>query len=237
MADWGTIVSRIGQLAGGLDTAIDTKEARQAKTRYDRWKDIETLKARYLPAMMQEQGRDRRHTERLTFDAAKFGNKPATWSDYGKASDFVKSYIDNSDIFADQYTGDDGNISEVASGPRAELLDTLRSGIASNPGLMRDPAKARAWMERTIQALGPEFAEYDPDPNVWWNPFTWGDGTKGRLEFKGPEGDNMRRIRRGLQSISGQARLKKLAEIRAQLQQKYPPNVANYILRQITRGL
>ncbi|QDP51157.1 MAG: hypothetical protein Unbinned1190contig1000_50 [Prokaryotic dsDNA virus sp.] len=235
MADWGTIVSRIGQLAGGLDTAIDTKEARQAKSRYDRWKDIETLKARYLPAMMQEQGRDRRHTERMTFDAAKFGNKPATWSDYGKANEFVKSYIDHSGIFADQFTGEGGEISELASGPRAELIDTLRSGIASNPDLMRDPAKARAWAERTIQALGPEF-KTDRDANFFL-PEIWEGRINPRLEFKGPEGDNMRRIRRGLQSISGQARLKKLAEIRAQLQQKYPPNVANYILRQITRGL
>ena len=238
MAEWATIASRLGQMAGEYDAALDSKAAREAKTKYNKWKDIETLRARWGPAIMQEQGRNRRHSRDFNlkrWEAQNPAPKPFTYSDEANVNKFVENFIDSSPTFGSPDLYDDkGYLNPIAQVPRSQLIQMFKSSLMSRPELQQNPQAAAIHLQQMYEDLKPTFTFNPGEKNMIFDDVP----ASGKMSFGGRMGEYIVKIRKSIQRISSSsAREKELANLMRQLKSKYSPLVAAKIYREIITGL
>jgi len=162
MASFYTTVSRIGQLAGGLDVAQKTKEKEvAAKNEAIRQFNLGLAKD-YDIANMKESGLDTRNlrTNLATITSAKIkadnkGNLGLT--NLGNINKLIQDSIVGSGMLGQEYYDDSGNIKSEYLGSLSGLQNIIRDRIIQSGS--NDIGTITNIINNTFQQLGPTIAE------------------------------------------------------------------------------
>jgi len=162
MASFYTTVSRIGQLAGGLDVAQKTREKEvAAKNEAIRQFNLGLAKD-YDIAKMKESGLDTRNlrTNLATITSAKIkadnkGNLGLT--NLGNINKLIQDSIVGSGMLGQEYYDDSGNIKSEYLGSLSGLQNIIRDRIIQSGS--NDIGTITNIINNTFQQLGPTIAE------------------------------------------------------------------------------
>lgn len=179
MASFFTTVSRLGQLAGGLDVAQKEKEkAIAAKNEQIRQFNL-GLKKDYDIAGSRESGLDARNlrSNLATVTSAKIragGKGSLKLNDFDNLNDVITSNIMGLGILDQNYFDDDGNIKSGYGASLGTLQNIIRDKII-NSGVQNDMGAIQGIISDTVTQLGPTISPIDK------NLFT--ENTGGTLGF------------------------------------------------------
>jgi|11_taG_2_1085331.scaffolds.fasta_scaffold05852_2 hypothetical protein len=191
MASFYTTVSRIGQLAGGLDVAQKTKE-KEIATKNEQIRQFNLGLAKdYDIAKMKESGLDTRNlrTNLSTITSAKIkaNNKGGLQlNDFGNLDDVISNNIVGLGILKPDYFDNDGNIKSGYNQSLGTLRNIIRDKII-NSGVQNDMGAIQTIITETVNQLSPSISPLD-------NPF-FGDETGGKLGFGGEVGKQIQALK------------------------------------------
>lgn len=162
MASFYTTVSRIGQLAGGLDVAQKTKE-KEIATKNEAIRQFNLGLAKdYDIAKMKESGLDTRNlrTNLATITSAKIkadnkGNLGLT--NLGNINKLIQDSIVGSGMLGQEYYDDSGNIKPEYLGSLSGLQNIIRDRVIQSGS--NDIGTITGIINNTFQQLGPTIAE------------------------------------------------------------------------------
>jgi hypothetical protein len=190
MASFYTTVSRIGQLAGGLDVAQKTKEKEiAAKNEQIRQFNLGLTKD-YDIAKMDLAGKNQRNlnTNLTTLGSAKIragGKGSLKLNDFDNLNDVITSNIMGLGVLDADYFDSDGNIKSGYGASLGTLQNIIRDKII-NSGVQNDMGAIQGIITDTVSQLGPSVSKIDK------NLFT--ENTGGELSFGGQVGDQIRAL-------------------------------------------
>ena len=179
MASFYTTVSRIGQLAGGLDVAQKTKEKEiAAKNEQIRQFNLGLTKD-YDIAKMDLAGKNQRNlnTNLTTLGSAKIragGKGSLKLNDFDNLNDVITSNIMGLGILDQNYFDSDGNIKSGYGASLGTLQNIIRDKII-NSGVQNDMGAIQGIITDTVSQLGPTISPINK------NLFT--ENTGGALGF------------------------------------------------------
>lgn len=189
MASFYTTVSRIGQLAGGLDVAQKEKEkATAAKNEQIRQFNLGLTKD-YDIAKMDLAGKNQRNlnTNLTTLGSAKIragGKGSLKLNDFGNLNDVITSNIMGLGVLDADYFDSDGNIKSGYGASLGTLQNIIRDKII-NSGVQNDMGAIQGIITDTVSQLGPSVS---PLKKIYES------GTGGELSFGGQVGDQIRAL-------------------------------------------
>ena len=209
MADWATVVDRIGQLAGGIGAAQKQKDARIAATNYNQWKDMTELQQKYDIARFKESQANRRADRSLYAsiygDNLRWGNQGGgsglgasiEWKDVPKLDNMVSDIVDQSPTFQTDAYDESGKMLSLATDQKNMLVSALRRAADDRPDLQNNPRAMRNYLETVYGSLDPRFT-YTPEESNWFSPDVPESGT---ITFGGEAGMLVKKIVTGLSSL------------------------------------
>jgi len=191
MASFFTTVSRIGQLAGGLDVAQKTKEKEiAAKNEQIRQFNLGLAKD-YDIANIKESGLDTRNTRSnlASITSAKIrsgGMGNLKLNDFDNLNDVITSNIMGLGVLDSDYFDSDGNIKSGYGSSLGTLQNIIRDKII-NSGVQNDMGAIQKIITDTVNQLGPSISPLE-------KPF-FGDETGGKLGFGGNIGEQIQALK------------------------------------------
>lgn len=191
MASFYTTVSRIGQLAGGLDVAQKEKEkAIAAKNESIRQFNLGLTKD-YDIAKMDLAGKNQRNlnTNLTTLGAARIrsNNKGGIQlNDVDNLDDVIANNIMGLGIIKPDFMDNDGNIKSGYNQSLGTLRNIIRDKII-NSGVQNDMGAIQNIITETVTQLGPSISTLE-EP---WS----GDDPGGKLSFGGKIGEQIRALK------------------------------------------
>lgn len=191
MASFYTTVSRIGQLAGGLDVAQKTKAKEiAAKNEQIRQFNLGMTKD-YDIAKMDLAGKNQRNlnTNLTTLGSAKIragGKGSLKLNDFGNLNDVITSNIMGLGVLDAEYFDSDGNIKSGYGASLGSLQNIIRDKII-NSGVQNDMGAIQKIITDTVSQLGPSVSPLN-------NPM-FGDETGGKLGFGGSVGEQVQKLK------------------------------------------
>lgn len=189
MASFYTTVSRIGQLAGGLDVAQKTK-AKEIAAKNEQIRQFNLgLTKDYDIAKMDLAGKNQRNlnTNLTTLGSAKIragGKGSLKLNDFGNLNDIITSNIMGLGVLDADYFDSDGNIKSGYGASLGTLQNIIRDKII-NSGVQNDMGAIQDIITDTVSQLGPSVS-----PLKKFYEF----GTGGELSFGGQVGDQIRAL-------------------------------------------
>lgn len=179
MASFYTTVSRIGQLAGGLDVAQKTK-AKEIAAKNEQIRQFNAgLQKDYDIAGTKESGLDTRNlrSNLATITSANIragGKGSLKLNDFDNLNDVITSNIMGLGILDQNYFDSDGNIKSGYGASLGTLQNIIRDKII-NSGVQNDMGAIQGIISDTVTQLGPTISPIDK------NLFT--ENTGGALGF------------------------------------------------------